>query len=294
MSTELPNLTGVIARKDFEDAVRSKMLWSLTGILIAIVALAYGGVWWVGNDPDPDGLVSILAALLQLIVPLVALIAGYMSVVGERGSGSIKVLLGLPPKRSDVVFGKLLGRAGVVTATIVVAVLAAGLLSGLLFQSVPVIQLLGVGAATILLGLAFVGIAVGVSAAVATRGRAMAAVIGLYFVFLLFWDLLTAGLYRLVEGSLPAGPEYEAWYLFTQWLNPINAHAVLVQWALDVVPPNFTIALFGPFNAADLDTHLAGEAPIYLQNWTPIFILLGICLLPAVLGYVRFRGVDLG
>lgn len=295
MSTESGNLTGVIARKDFEDAIQSRMLLSLTGVIVLIVGLLYIGVWWAGDgSAEADGFVAILAALFQVFVPLIALIAGYMSVVGERRSGSIKVLLGLPPKRSHVVFGKLIGRAGVVTATVLIGVVASALLSGILFQSVPVTDLLGVAAATVLLGLAFVGIAVGVSAAVSTRGRAMAGVIGLYLVCLMFWDILTAGLYRLVEGSLPAGPEYEAWYLFTQWLNPINAHAVLLDAVLDITPPNFTVTLFGPFNAADLDTHLAGEAPVYLQDWVPIIVLTAICLLPVGLGYLRFRSADLG
>lgn len=291
---ELGSLTAVIARKDFEDAVQSKMLLSLTGILVVVVILAYGGVWWAASDPDPAGLAAILSVLFQLIVPLLAFIASYMSVVGERRSGSLKVLLSLPPERREVVFGKLIGRAGVIAAVVLLASLVSAALSAVLFRSVPVWELAGVTGATVLLGVAFVGIGVGVSAAVATRGRAMAGVIGFYLVCLLFWDVITAGVHRLVEGSLPSGPEYEAWYLFTQWLNPINAHAVLLDAVLEANPPNFTIVIFGPFDAADLETHLAGEAPVFLQDWVPVVVFGALFALPPVLGYLRFRGVDLG
>ncbi|MFC7114164.1 hypothetical protein ACFQH2_03150 [Natronoarchaeum sp. GCM10025703] len=57
-----------------------------------------------------------------------------------------------------------------------------------------------------MLGFAFVGIAVGFSAAVASRGRAMAGVVSTYLVFLGFWDVLVGGIYRIVTGSFPAAP----------------------------------------------------------------------------------------
>jgi len=129
-------------------------------------------------------------------------IDGYMAVVGERRSGSIKILLGLPPNRADVVFGKLLGRMGVV------------------------------------------GLAVGVSASVSTRGKSMAIVVGLYMVFVALWELLTAGPYYLIYDE-PVPVEAETWYLVLEQFNPIFAYSNLSTSVLEnsVYPFRFQYGL---------------------------------------------------
>lgn len=290
MSTRLH----VVAQKDFEDAIRSRMLWSLMGLLVLIVGLVYFAAWWTGQDPAADGLAAIVAMMMQLLVPLTALIAGYMAVVGERQSGSIKILLGFPPSRRDVVFGKLIGRAGVVATAIVAAFVGAIALSLLMFQKAPFGDFAGLAAASVLCGLAFVGIAVGISSAVASRGRAMAGVIGLYLLFLVLWDALAAGAHRAVEGSLPSQPPFDGWYLLLHWLNPLEAFGVLSNHFLESQMGTLKVSIFQPYNAADVEYNLAGEVPFYLQEWFAAVILLAWFAVPVVLGYLRFRSVDLG
>jgi len=293
-----------VAQKDFEDAARSKMLWSLTGLLVLLIGIFYVGAWHFVDDPGAVELVQGLALPMQVIVPLAALIAGYMSIVGERRSGSIKVLLGLPPTRGDVVFGKLLGRSGVVATAVLTALVVATVLSGLLIGGVPLAELGGLLLASILLGLAFVGIAVGVSAAVSSRGRAMAAVVGTYLLFLGFWDVLIGGLYRLVTGAFPPSPivpqnPVEPWALFLQRLNPMEAYGVVASALVD--SQVFPLTLQFPIginptpnpNVATVDL-VTGEAPFYLNDWFAGVVLLAWFVVPVVLGYVRFRGVDLG
>jgi|AntDeeMinimDraft_5_1070356.scaffolds.fasta_scaffold13786_3 ABC-2 type transport system permease protein len=291
-----------VARKDFEDAVRSQMLWSLTGLLVGLIVLVYGAIWYFeGNLPSSD-LASILALPLQVIVPLAALIVGYMAIVGERRSGSIKILLSLPPTREDVVAGKLLGRSGVVAVAVLAAFVVATLLTGLLFGEVPVSGLAGLAVATLLLGFAFVGIAVGFSAAVASRGRAMAGVVGTYLVFLGFWDVLVGGIYRVVTGSFPASPitpdsPIEAWALALQRLNPMEAYGVVASSVLD--QQVFALTLQFPiginvFGDAPLEDIVVGEVPFYLSEWFSALVLLAWILLPVLVGYLRFRTADLG
>ncbi|GAA0673111.1 ABC transporter permease [Natronoarchaeum mannanilyticum] len=293
-----------VAQKDFEDAARSKMLWSLTSLLVLLIGVFYVAAWYFADDPGATQLVQGLALPMQVIVPLAALIAGYMSIVGERRSGSIKVLLGLPPTRSDVVFGKLLGRSGVVATAVLTAFVVATVLSGLLIGGVPLVELGGLLLASILLGLAFVGIAVGVSAAVSSRGRAMAAVVGTYLLFLGFWDVLIGGLYRLVTGAFPPSPivpqnPVEPWALLLQRLNPMEAYGIVASALIDTRV--FPLTLQFPIginptanpNVATADL-VAGEAPFYLNDWFAGVVLLAWFVVPVVLGYVRFRGVDLG
>jgi len=182
-----------VARKEFDDAGRSKLLWSLIGLLVGLVVIGYVAIWYTVDDVTAAEVLSFLGTPLQVILPVAALIAGYMAVVGERRSGSIKLLLGLPPNRTDVLFGKLLGRTAVVGLAVALAFLVSLVLGAVFFGSVPFVDWLGFAAISLLFGITFVGLAVGVSAAVSTRGKSMAIVVGLYMVFVALWGLLTAG-----------------------------------------------------------------------------------------------------
>ncbi|MCL9815244.1 ABC transporter permease subunit [Natranaeroarchaeum aerophilus] len=291
-----------VARKDFEDAVRSQMLWSMTGLLVGLIVLIYGAVRYFEGSAPADELAAILALPMQVIVPLAALIVGYMAIVGERRSGSIKILLSLPPTREDVVAGKLLGRAGVV-ATAVLAAFAVALVLGLvLFGEVAVGELFGLAVATLLLGFAFVGIAVGFSAAVASRGRAMAGVVGTYLVFLGFWDVLVGGIYRLATGAFPPGiipmdGRIEPWALALQRLNPMEAYGVVASGLMD--QQVFPLTLQFPIGVnvvgnEPLEDVVIGEVPFYLSEWFSAVVLLAWFVVPVALGYLRFRNADLG
>lgn len=291
-----------VARKDFEDAVRSQMLWSLVGLLVGLITLVYGALWYFGEDLPSGELASILALPMQVIVPLAALIVGYMAIVGERRSGSIKILLSLPPTREEVVAGKLLGRAGVIAVAVLAALAAGFVLTSLLFGEALFGDFVGLAVATLLLGFAFVGIAVGFSAAMASRGRAMAGVVSTYLLFLGFWDVVVGGIYRLVTGSFPPSvvtPEsqIEAWALLVQRLNPMEAYGVVASALMgDQVMPltlqfPIGITLFGNEPLEDV---VIGDLPFYLSEWFSVAVLLAWFLIPVLLGYLRFRGADLG
>lgn len=291
-----------VARKDFEDAVRSQMLWSITGLLVGLIVLIYGGIRYFEGSVPAAELAAILALPMQVIVPLAALIVGYMAIVGERRSGSIKILLSLPPTREDVVAGKLLGRAGVV-ATAVLSAFAVALVLGLvLFGEVAASELVGLAAATLLLGFAFVGIAVGFSAAVASRGRAMAGVVGTYLVFLGFWDVLVGGIYRLLTGAFPSSPitpdsQIEPWALALQRVNPMEAYGVVASGLMDqqVFPLTLQFPIgINVFSDAPVDDIVIGDAPMYLSEWFAAVVLLAWGVVPVALGYLRFRSADLG
>ncbi len=288
--------TPVIVWKDYLDASRSLLLWAVIGALTLLVAILYFVIFWVGSDPTALDIIGPASALMQLIVPLLGLIIGYRSIVSERKSGSIKVLLSLPPSRAEVVFGKFIGRSLVLATAIAASFLMFLILSIILFQEVLLVDFVSLAVATAIVGFAFVGIAVGVSALVNTRGQAMAGVIGLYFVFLLLWDLITAGIHRVVMGELPDGPfgQYEAWYVFLQWLNPIEAFSVISDTLLDESFGAFTIPLFAPQEISNTEQIVIGDVPWYLSEPMAVVILLAWAVIPVAIGWYRFDRVDLG
>ncbi|MDF9747663.1 ABC transporter permease [Natrinema salsiterrestre] len=284
-----------VARKEFEDAGRSKLLWSLIGLLVGLVAVGYVAIWYTADDITAAEVLSFLGVPLQVILPVAALIAGYMAVVGERRSGSVKLLLGLPPNRTDVVFGKLLGRTAVVGVAIGLAFLVSLVLGAVLFGSVPFLEWLGFAAVSLLFGTTFVGLAVGVSAAVSTRGKSMAIVVGLYMVLIALWELLTAGPYYLIyDESVPV--EAETWYLVLEQFNPIFAYTNLANTVVEgsIFPFQFQYGLqsMEAYQMTPAERY-PGDAPFYLQDWFGIVVLVVWAVVPVAIGYYRFQRADL-
>lgn len=284
-----------VARKEFEDAGRSKLLWALIVLLVGIVAVGYTAIWYADADAAAAEVLGFLGFPLQTIVPIAALIAGYMAVVGERRSGSIKLLLGLPPNRTDVVVGKLLGRMAVVGVAIGLAFLAALVLGAVFFGSVPVVDWLAFAGVTLLFGLVFVGLAVGSSAAVSTRGKSMALVVGIYVVLVALWELLTAGPYYLLYDEGPP-VEAETWYLVVEQFNPMSTYTTLASNVIEgeVFPFTFQYGL-EDVEAAQMTPaeRYAGDAPVYLQDEFGIVVLLTWMVVPVAIGYYRFQRTDL-
>ncbi|MFB6107629.1 MAG: ABC transporter permease subunit [Haloplanus sp.] len=289
-----------VARKDFEDAVRSRMLW---GIMVAFVG--FMGVVLVvalgtadAGDATGGEALALTAMLGQLFVPLIALIAGYMAVVGERRTGSLRVLLSYPHSRLDVVLGKLLGRSAVITVTLGVGSTVSVLLVSLLVASPDLGNVAGLLGSIVLFGVAFAGLAVGISASVSTRGKAMALAIGSFLAVLVFWDAASAGVYTVLTGSRP-GLHAEPWYFLLKRLSPIAAFRALAQgavpvhvsqlfvWGIEEIPKGTTAAELSVSN------RVQGPLPFYLHDWFAAVTLAAWALLPSVLGYVRFSRSDI-
>ncbi|SIQ80648.1 ABC-2 type transport system permease protein [Haladaptatus litoreus] len=273
----------VVARKDFEDAARSKMLWAITALFVLATA---GGMYAIGSFNDDftaNQTVAFLSTPATLIVPLAALVVAYLAIAGERESGSIKLLLGLPHSRRDVLFGKLLGRTAVVSVATVVAFIAGAIVLAVQYGSFPITEFLVQGVVTLLFGLVFVGIAVGFSSMTATRSRAMAGAIGLYFLFQLVWSAVPLGAYYLLEGGIPNPAEgLPAWYFLLQLLNPVNAYAIVADF------------LTNPDGQTIYQTMVAGDAPFYLEGWFAVVILAVWFVVPLAIGYLSFERADLG
>lgn len=291
-----------VARKDFEDAVRSKMLWGFILVFVAFLLMSLLSAEQLFPDPvtvDATLALAGVAMLAQLFVPGIALVAGYMSVVGERQSGSLRVLLSYPFSRLDIVAGKLVGRTLVTGTALTIGFAVASLLVVVLYGAPEIEAFAGFVATGVLVGLTFTALAVGGSAAASTRGRAMTLTIGSFMGMVFFWKPAVVGLYYAVTGSLP-GLKAESWYFFLKRLNPLEAYRVLTGSALDqrisAVPefPLEDIPATTPTEQLELANRLAGEIPFYLEDWFSVVVLLAWGLVPVAVGYLWFEESDLG
>ncbi|MDZ7850465.1 MAG: ABC transporter permease subunit [Halodesulfurarchaeum sp.] len=86
-----------------------------------------------GVDGDPVSAIGAASQFAAMLVPIMALIAGYLAIAGERESGSLKILLGLPPSRGEVLAGKFLGRAAVVGIGVAAGFAISGVVTAALY-----------------------------------------------------------------------------------------------------------------------------------------------------------------
>jgi len=281
----------VVARKDYEDAIRSKTLWVVTGLFVLLT----GGVAYfldaIGGALAPEGteltatdFVFVVQLPGQWLIPLVAVLVGYKSVVAERESGTIKLLLSLPHTRRNVLVGKLAGRVAVVATAIVVAFAVAGVVVATRHALALVPYLLFV-AITVAYAAAFAGLAVGFSAAVRSGSRAVAGAFGIYALFGFnpsLWDLLPFGINYVLNGEFffetPRGPE---WAQFVSLLSPKSAY-------------NTATAGFVPGESAFRQAAGGtGDLPVYLSEWAALVVLALWLVVPMAVGYWRFQRADL-
>ncbi|ELZ95296.1 ABC-type copper transport system, permease protein [Haloferax mucosum ATCC BAA-1512] len=302
-----------VARKDFRDALRSRWLIGLTLFFALLIggstALFYGVLLkgagansetLFGLTTAPGGLFSFsYAGMLGFVLALIALVTAHGSLIDERESGTIKLLLSLPNSRRDVVFGKLVGRTLVVLVSMLVGFVIAMFAMLFLGGQVMFASYAGQVALSGLLATSFVSIGIWLSATSTSQRQALFGTFGLYFIFAVLWSTVATGVPRVVNwamdqlglGTLSMTQVIEM-RLFIKYLNPLRAYETLVA------------ELYGPAVAARLFKASLGERltikgvfeeslPFYFNGWFILAILLAWIVVPPILGYLSFRKADL-
>jgi Cu-processing system permease protein len=238
-----------LAAKEFSDRLRNR--WVLAVALVFTVfslAITYFGSAAQGQI-GPRSIEATIASLVSLVIyliPLIALLLGFDAIVGERERGSLDLLLALPITRLELLLGKYLGLA----AALALSTLAGfALVAALLWQRFGMAGLYHYGGfvfSSVLLGLAFLSLALLLSVLARDRTRASGLAIALWFALVLVFDLLLLGLLVASGGELGGvlGGDGVAYLLL---LNPADVFRILNVFSLDdmqrlyglasVVPP---------------------------------------------------------
>ncbi len=232
-----------IATKEFHDRMRNR--WVLAVALVFTVfslVIAYFG----GAQQGTVGFRSIeftIASLVSLVIyliPLIALLLGFDAIVGERERGSLDLLLSLPITRLELLLGKYLGLA----AALALSTLAGfGMVAVLLSRQMSwasMYHYFGFMLSSVLLGLAFLSLAVLLSVLARDRTRASGLAIATWFLFVLVLDLLLLGV--LVGSGGRFGGESFALLL----LNPADVFRILNVFSLEDVRTLYGLATVVP------------------------------------------------
>ena len=223
----------IVATKELRDRLRNRWVMgvALTFTTLALV-IAYFGSAQQGSVGfhSIELTIASLVSLVIYLVPLIALMLGFDAIVGERERGSLGLLLSMPVSRSEILVGKYAGLAAALTASTVAGF---GLVAVVLAADLDVagfLQYLGFMGSSVLLGLAFLSLAVMVSVFATSRAGASGVTIGLWLFFVLVFDLLILGGLVLSSGGV-AGDVVP--YLLL--LNPADVYRVLNIVSLDEV-----------------------------------------------------------
>jgi len=278
-----------VAKKDFRGARRSRSLWAvatLLGLVTALIGYSYEA-YQAMPTTSVQRMFSQLVLLLMLLLPIVALVASYMSIAGERESGGVKFLLSVPNTRRDVFVGKFVSRLGIVCAGVVFMFVTAAAGGYARNGTLPLTLVAGLLAMTLLYGSVFVSIAVAVSSAVAARSRAIAAAVGSYFVLVLLFVVPGLSVFMIAQWVHRTLLGMEAnldLYNAVTYVSPLTAYRKGTNMFF---PDEMEQRVFQ--RAADA----SGDLPVYLSEEVSLLVFAVWLVVPLAIGYLRFRGADL-
>jgi Cu-processing system permease protein len=234
----------VVAEKEFFDRIRNRWVLAVAALFtVFALAIAYLGAAQHGavGFRGIDATIASLVSLVIYLVPLIALILGYDAVVGERERGSLDLLLSMPVTRVEVLLGKYIGLAAALAFSTLAGFGLAGLVLSYRIGVEALYQYAAFLVTALLLGWAFLSIAVLVSVLAADRVRASGIAIALWFFFVLIYDLLLLGLLVATEGRLSA-----AYLPGLLMLNPADVFRMLNVLGLEDVRRLYGLATAVP------------------------------------------------
>ena len=220
---EIKQIT-TLASKEFWDRIRNRWVLAVALVFTAFaLVIAYFGAAQQGavGFRSIDLTIASLVSLVIYLVPLIALILGYDSVVGERERGSLDLLLSMPISRLELLLGKF---GGLALALAIATLAGLGVVGVALAWSAPtaLLDYAGFVLSSLLLGMSFLSMAMLVSVLASDRTQASGAAIGLWFAWVLIYDLLLlAALLLAGDGGLGSILSYGLLF------NPTDVYRIL-------------------------------------------------------------------
>jgi len=238
-----PRIARVLVRKELSDAGRNRWLWVYSAGFAAIaVALTFLGIPGAGQAGFGGfgRTAASLVALVQILVPLMALTLGAQTVAGQAERGTLRFVLAHPVDRPEVLAGTVGGLVlalwGAVAAGFGAAALA-GVLTGSAGDPLSLLVLAGLSA---LLATAMLAVGIAVGAAARRASTAVGGAVLAWILLVFGGDLGVMG--TAVATRLPVGVLF-----FSVVANPVEAFRLAAVPAfgssLDVLGPAGTYAI---------------------------------------------------
>lgn len=259
-----------IAGQEIRIGMRNRWVMATTLILAALalslVLLGSAPTGTVGADPLAIVVVS-LASLTIFLVPLIALLLSFDSIVGEHERGTLMLLLSYPLARWQVVVGKVLGQTVILAIATLIGYGAAAVALALRAEVAGAAWVAygGMLVTSVMLGAAFITIGCLASTLVRERATAAGLAVGVWLFFVLIYDSALLGFLVADQGRTLG----EQALNFLLLLNPTDAYRLFNMTATESVSIYSGMAGTGDpaeFGAVSLLAALAGwiVAPLLL------------------------------
>lgn len=261
-----------LVSRELTGAMRSRLLVS-TIVLFVLFGVVVGFLYSQAAGSDSTGaagpgLAGAMMFLLSFVLPTVAVLVSSDAIARKRSRGTMRVVLGLPFSRYDVVLAAFLARLLVVTTGLIACFGLATLVVQTQGVAVDIDRVVGFLGIVILFAAGFVSVGIALSAQTGSIIRVVAAGIGIAAVFSLRIDNQLIEPNELVPGLaalvLPR--------------TPVNAFEL----AAAFYDPSLGELAIGPLTPADVGSPTE-----------PLLVLLGWIIIPLILGYARFSRQDL-
>ncbi len=267
-----------LAKKELMDNVRSKWIIILSLAFVGLILLisAYGGTQTreAAQIKGYEFTMAIGSSLVVLLISIVAIMLGYNTIVAEAESKSIALLLTSALNRKDVVIGKFIGLASVLSISIVAGLGIGGLVIGFSagFENGDIY--LGFIFFSLMFGFVYLSISLLMSSWVKSNSMALAGGILLWIFFNILWDLVLFALLMASGWQMPTTPAqsvtYPSWYRYSGVMNPNSIFSMSVN------------ALTG-----------TGSLPEMLNVYTLAPIIILWVIVPVILAMIGFDIKDL-
>jgi len=233
-----------VAGKEFWDRIRNRWVLAVALVFTAFaLSIAYFGAAQQGSVGFRSIEVTIasLVSLVIYLVPLIALVLGFDAIVGERERGSLDLLLSMPITRLELLLGKYLGLAAALAFSTIAGFGLVGVVLAARLDLAALFHYFGFMLSSVLLGCAFLSLAVMVSVFATDRTRASGVAIALWFFFVLIFDLLLLGALVVTGGQ--TGGEFFPYLLLA---NPADVFRILNIFSLEDVRTLYGLATVFP------------------------------------------------
>jgi Cu-processing system permease protein len=263
----------IVAAKELRERIRNSWVLAVALVFAAFALLiAYFGAAQQGavGFRGIEVTIASLTSLVIYLVPVIVLILGYDAVAGERERGSLDLLLSLPLTRFELLLGKFMGLA----AALAISTLAGfGLAAAAIAYQADITALYHYARfvlSALLMGMAFLSMAVMVSVLAADRARASGAAIALWFFFVLVFDLALLGALVLTGGQV--GGEVLPYLLLA---NPADIFRIFNIFSMEEVKSLYGLATVMP--------------PALANPWVLVAAMLGWIVAPLAIAAWRFK-----
>lgn len=268
----------IVADKEIREGLRNRWV-AAASLLLATLALALA---FVGSAPTGEvatGRLTVtvvsLSSLSLYLLPLIALLLAFDTIVGEAERGTLLLTLAYPVGRGQIILGKFLGHAAIIAfATVFGFGAAAAAIAAVAAPSASEWWgFAGLVGGSILLGWVFLSIAYVISTTVRERSTAAGIAIVAWLFLVLLYDMGLLGLLVATGGQGTLG----AVTPFLLLANPCDAYRLL---------------MLAGFDAAGTVTGLAVAAE-GLSAAAPLIALILWTLLPLAAAWGLFRRREL-